>query len=48
VGHRRLRQKGKITRKIEKKKKRKKKKKKSVQKGTKTLKAKIKGDASYK
>ncbi|GEM_PF-2387074 len=46
VGHRRLRQKGKITRKIEKKKKRK--KKKSVQKGTKTLKAKIKGDASYK
>jgi hypothetical protein len=47
VGHRRLRQKGKITRKIEKKKKRKKKKK-SVQKGTKTLKAKIKGDASYK
>lgn len=42
VGHRRLRQKGKITRKIEKK------KKKSVQKGTKTLKAKIKGDASYK
>src|SRR5579884_1744531 len=46
VGHRRLRQKGKITRKIEKKKKRK--KKKSVQKGTKTLKAKIKGDASDK